>query len=226
MPRQCSICAHKECLEINKALIEGLPYRRIAAQFGVSDPALRRHKEAHLPVSLVKAEAARGVADADALLAQVQALGRRAISLLEAAEASGDLRAAVAALREVRSNLELLGRTTGELAAAQKQGQGLGGSGSFPAILEVVEERRKQLEEKRMRGAVLKLVGAELEELDGQELVMIETYEDDDVGERVSGGNRLTFNATLLPDLIEVLQSFKIEARPELEVVGSSSDEQ
>ena len=69
MPRTCTICAHAKRPDIDKALVERQPFRAIARQHGVSKDALIRHHDDHLPTALVKAQAAREAADADALLA-------------------------------------------------------------------------------------------------------------------------------------------------------------
>lgn len=55
MPR-CSICIHPNRAEIDKALIAGMPHRRIAVQFGASATSLRRHRDAHLSKQIERAE--------------------------------------------------------------------------------------------------------------------------------------------------------------------------
>ncbi len=74
-----------------------------------------RHKLEHLPVHLLKAQDAAEVAQADNLLEQVKSLQARALTILDKAEASGDLRTALSAIREARGNLELLAKLLGEL---------------------------------------------------------------------------------------------------------------
>jgi hypothetical protein len=66
-------------------------------------------------VHLVKAQDAAEVAHADNLLEQVKSLQARALTILDKAEASGDLRTALSAIREARGNLELLAKLLGEL---------------------------------------------------------------------------------------------------------------
>ncbi len=115
MPRVCSICVHPEREEINAALLAGQPYRSIAKRYEASESAVYRHKLEHLPVHLVKAQDAAEVAHADNLLEQVKSLQARALTILDKAEASGDLRTALSAIREARGNLELLAKLLGEL---------------------------------------------------------------------------------------------------------------
>src|SRR5688500_1880811 len=108
MPRPCSVCAHPERDAIDKALVAGVANRRIAAQYAVSEQAIRRHRAEHLPEKLAKAEAATEVAQADDLLREVRALRSKAYGLLLKAEAAGDYRTALAGVREARGCLELL----------------------------------------------------------------------------------------------------------------------
>lgn len=68
-----------------------------------------------MPLALVKAQEAEVIAEADDLLGQVRALQGRALTILDKAEAAGDLRTALTAIREARGNLELLARLLGEL---------------------------------------------------------------------------------------------------------------
>lgn len=115
MPRTCTICAHADCDEIDRALVAGEPFRRIAARFGTSASSLRRHKAEHLPDALAQASAAAEVVRGDDLLQQTRDLQAKALAILEKAELGGDLRTAIAANREARGCLELLGRLVGEL---------------------------------------------------------------------------------------------------------------
>lgn len=115
MPQTCRICTHPDRAAIDAALVRGEPVRDIAGRFALSKSAVFRHRSDHLPGHLVKAHGAAEIADADALLREVGALRAKAISLLLAAERSGDLRTALAGVREARGCLELLARLLGEL---------------------------------------------------------------------------------------------------------------
>jgi hypothetical protein len=63
----------------------------------------------------VAAKGAEEAAQAETLLAQVQGLVKRATGILDRAERTGELQAALGAIREVRGCLELLGKLNGEL---------------------------------------------------------------------------------------------------------------
>ncbi len=115
MPRACTICGHAARTEIDRALAGGASNRSLASLYDVSEAAVRRHAGKHLPAKLVLAEKAAEVAEADDLLSQVQGLQARTLAILEAAEASREHRTALSAIREARSNLELLAKLLGEL---------------------------------------------------------------------------------------------------------------
>ena len=115
MPRKCTICTHPECHAIDVSLVHREPYLTIARTYEVSRDALRNHAKEHLPELLVKAKNAVEVAEADDLLGRVEALQRRTLAILEAAEETGELRTALSAIKEARGNLELVGRITKEL---------------------------------------------------------------------------------------------------------------
>jgi len=120
MPRRCTICGSGRLDEIDRLLVEGrLSFRRIASQCDVSEASVRRHAAKHLPEALAAAVDAERVANGDDLLRQVRDLQRRAVAILERAEEEGDHRVALAAIREARGCLELLGRLAGELQERQ-----------------------------------------------------------------------------------------------------------
>ena len=119
MPRRCTICTHTDRDTINQMLVGGNTFRTIAHHFACSEDALKRHKRDHLPVALVSARNAQEAVNADGLLDQVRSLQSRAMSILGKAEAAGDLRTALGAIRETRGNLELLAKLLGELQDGQ-----------------------------------------------------------------------------------------------------------
>lgn len=55
MARFCSVCGHRERVAIDKAIIGGeAAYRRIAAQYGLTEQSVRRHATDHLLPQLVR----------------------------------------------------------------------------------------------------------------------------------------------------------------------------
>jgi hypothetical protein len=116
MPQTCTVCRHPERASIDGSLCVGIAsVRRLAAAHGLTEAALRRHKEGHLVRTLALAQKAPEAAQADELLRTMRALQSKTLSILLAAEKEGDLRTALAAIGQARANVELLGRLAGEL---------------------------------------------------------------------------------------------------------------
>src|SRR3990167_1626885 len=55
MGRQCTICAHRKRADIDSALVAGAAITRLAADFGLAESSVRRHRD-HLAGLLVRAE--------------------------------------------------------------------------------------------------------------------------------------------------------------------------
>jgi hypothetical protein len=115
MPRSCTICSHESRDAIEDAVIAGTPKRRIASRYGVTERAVRHHTREHLPALLALARDAERAARADSLLDRIEALQSRTLAILEATEETHDHCVALAAIREARGNLELIGEVTKEL---------------------------------------------------------------------------------------------------------------
>jgi hypothetical protein len=92
--------------------------RTIAARWSVSKTALIRHKR-HVSATLEKAAEKQDQALGDRLLNQLLELQSRTLALLAEAERDGDRRTRLGAIREARSNLELIGRFLGELSGEE-----------------------------------------------------------------------------------------------------------
>jgi len=115
VPRRCTLCVHPEREAIDARIVGGEAARLLAAVYGVSDRALRRHAANHLPAALADAQSAKAATKADDLLGKVAQLEADAQRLGRTAEAAGDLRTALGAVRELVRIVELLARLRGEL---------------------------------------------------------------------------------------------------------------
>jgi hypothetical protein len=118
MPRRCTICSHEHRDAMEDAFIAGQAKRRIASQHGVTERAVRYHMREHLPALLALARDAERAARADTLLDRIEALHSRTMAILEAVEGRDEHGTALAAIREARRNLELVGEVTRELDRA------------------------------------------------------------------------------------------------------------
>lgn len=120
MPPVCSLCRHAERTSIDAALIEGRDsLRNIAERYGTSAPTLLRHRE-HVHGSLVLAREAEEVTRADGLLDILREGVADARRLRDRAEAEGDLRCAVAAVKTLCDIVERLAAVGERLAQAEK----------------------------------------------------------------------------------------------------------
>lgn len=111
----CKVCNHDERNTIDEKLIAGVPLRDLEQSYDVGRMSLSRHREKHLPKTLIKAQALKEQSAADALLERVEGLFDQAQDLLKTAKENGKYAPAVAAVKECRANLELIGRLLGEL---------------------------------------------------------------------------------------------------------------
>ena len=115
MPRVCHVCSHPDKDAIDRAIVRGEAQRRVAALYRLSPDSVLKHKARHLPEGLTKARVIEEATQADALLAELLSLRDRLYSLLDQAEAASNRRDAVAAHRELRSNIELFSEIAGRL---------------------------------------------------------------------------------------------------------------
>jgi transposase-like protein len=118
--RVCTICSHEQRFAIEELLAtRQSTYRGLARKFGVSEDAVSRHvKAGHVSHLLALAADAERAAQADNLLDRIEALHRRTLAILEAVEGTDAHSTALAAIREARRNLELIGEVTRELDRA------------------------------------------------------------------------------------------------------------
>jgi transposase-like protein len=118
--RVCTICSHEQRFAIEELLAtRQSTYRGIARKFGVSEDAVSRHvKAGHVSQLLALAADAERAAQADNLLDRIEALHSRTLAILEAVEGTDAHSTALAAIREARRNLELIGEVTRELDRA------------------------------------------------------------------------------------------------------------
>ena len=119
----CSICAHEQHRAIDVSLLSGDGVRSVARRYGLDKSTVSRHQRLHLKPRLTAAEtpAPKRIKAMEAhqetfdVMRSMRELHQRTLALLEKAEAAGDLPSALRAIREARSNCELLGRLDGSL---------------------------------------------------------------------------------------------------------------
>lgn len=107
----CSACSDPRRPEIDAALLAGDSLRDIAGRFGTSKSALSRHRP-HVGRALVRAAARKGERFEETLLQKVERLEADARRLGKRAEEEGDIRCALAAVREMGEVVKLLRELT------------------------------------------------------------------------------------------------------------------
>lgn len=117
MSRVCTICTHKDREEIDRRLIRGNSIAGIARYFAVSEDALGRHFENHVPDSLMASPSAQEMARADVLLDDLKSIRTRTEDLLRKADAAGEIRSLPGFLRELREQIKLMAELEGRLAS-------------------------------------------------------------------------------------------------------------
>jgi hypothetical protein len=157
--KTCAVCNHPCRAEIDRLLVEKVSLRDIAGQTGTTRSALHRHSQ-HLPGALVAAKDAEKVADAGTLLTRAQGLMKRATDILDKAERAGKLETALTAIRELRGCMELLGKLSGELKAAQVNNVAIAG-----AVTDS-ERRGGEMGDQERRDFLMKILGVEAADIE------------------------------------------------------------
>ena len=161
----CSVCQHPKIAEINQAIVTNVTLRDIASQFKIGYMSVKRHKDAgHIPQALAKAQEAKEIAKSDDLLKWTKGILSKSISYMNQAEGAGDLRTAIAGVREARGCVELLGKVMGELGPNSQTAvqvnvgiQSITTSPEWPVLVRVLDrhpEIRQELTE-ALQGAKL-----------------------------------------------------------------------
>jgi hypothetical protein len=120
MPRVCTLCSHEGVEEINRRLVRGDSIAGISRDFAVSEDALKRHFNNHVPKTLAASPSAPEIMQADKLLAEIEDVKQRALTLLDKAEEAQDTRVygpPSAYLKEFRESIKLMAELSGKLAS-------------------------------------------------------------------------------------------------------------
>src|SRR5690606_2827107 len=111
MPRICTVCSHAQRAELDRLLLAGeMSNRRIAAQYAVTEQAVRRHKAEHLSERM--AEVAERNAEADIrtaidVVTQLRIVNNAALRVLKDARDAGDGALTLQATDRILKQIEL-----------------------------------------------------------------------------------------------------------------------
>lgn len=137
MPNTCKVCRHPKRTEIEQLMLNGEALRGIEKRFRLSDSTLARHKAKHLTDVVLRARDAtetirservvedvlRQVSRIAELLAEGEAILKRASRSKDTATALEAIRTLASTHREARASFELIARLRGELAQAEEPRQ-------------------------------------------------------------------------------------------------------
>lgn len=133
MGRMCSVCAHEERQEIDKALVTGATHREVSERFRLSPSAVYRHKQGHLAARLKRAyeagetrkavelvqhrveEQAREVGQALDVVQQLRAINSATLQVLQKARESEKHTLSLQAVDRIHRQIELQAKLLGEL---------------------------------------------------------------------------------------------------------------
>jgi hypothetical protein len=116
MSMTCTVCRHPERAAIDQALVAGeAPFALARRYSSLSEPALRRHKDAHLPAALVKAAGEEATRQALDVLQQLKAINNAALHVLKDARDAGDGELVLKAIDRVYRQIELQAKLLGDL---------------------------------------------------------------------------------------------------------------
>lgn len=114
VPRKCSICSSAQRLAVEHSILAGDSYRTVAQRFHVSRDAVVRHRR-HLTLSTPNSAELQAILRSGSLVDRLRSLTSEAQRLKEKAEIAGDIRTALAAVRELCRIVELIAKVQGQI---------------------------------------------------------------------------------------------------------------
>jgi hypothetical protein len=110
MAQTCTICKHPGRADIDKALVAGESYRSIAARFSVSESAVFRHRESHIPAAIMAAAGAEQIQQALDVMGQLKAINAASLLILNEARKAKDGLLALQAVDRVMKQVSFQSR--------------------------------------------------------------------------------------------------------------------
>jgi hypothetical protein len=117
----CAGCLHSNRDALDAQLVQGVPYRSIAAAFDLSLGAISRHRK-HVKEMIQARSSVETSEHGSALLARVEEVITEARAILVDAKANKSFGPATQALNSITRALELCARLSGELQAPNSGG--------------------------------------------------------------------------------------------------------
>ncbi len=115
MPRTCLICTHKDRAAIDRALVSGRSLRDLSALFRVSEDSLARHRDAHIPKAVAKAQEEADIAHGLDVVKQLRTINGVTMQILGEARQRKDPDVALKAIDRIQRQIELQAKLLGDL---------------------------------------------------------------------------------------------------------------
>jgi hypothetical protein len=115
---RCTICRDPRLYAISAALATGRSERSVAREFGFTQATMNTHCREHVGEALAAYNISQPI------LSQIRLLNQRVLRILAVAEDNNEKVIALAAVREIRHNSELIARLTGELKSNPESAEG------------------------------------------------------------------------------------------------------
>lgn len=115
MSRRCTVCEHPSRTRMEEAIAGGMSYRAVAKRFNLQHhSALFNHVKDHLTPAIARVAADRPI-EARSALERMERLYAKAEAILDAVIEEKRVTMSLAAVKELRSCIELIARLSGEL---------------------------------------------------------------------------------------------------------------
>jgi hypothetical protein len=113
MGRSCTVCNHSELEEINRRLARCDSIAGIARDFALSEDAIGRHKDSHLPKNLIASPSVDEMTQADRLLCQIEQYKTEIAEMKDEARSEGNIELALKAVDRALRCIELQSKVRG-----------------------------------------------------------------------------------------------------------------
>ncbi|EIM63234.1 hypothetical protein DespoDRAFT_01274 [Desulfobacter postgatei 2ac9] len=167
MTQVCQVCQSYNRPDIDRALIQGKSYSKLANQYDLDPQAIRNHHLNHLSRQLVQAWERKQDAESRDLLGEIDELVERTKGILDKAEKKGQLKTALAGIRELRGSYELMSRIAFSLHQAKEKDIELARIESGEADYQLEQDFREKL--KVLSMPELMLFNALLDKIESQD---------------------------------------------------------
>jgi hypothetical protein len=116
---RCRTCSDPRRLELEKALLAGVPYRKLSRAYGVPQSSLYRHRQRHLHLLMLRSKELGDITNADSLLNRLRSLHAETLEILADARRKNNGELALKAIARAEAQVELSARLLGEIRDRQ-----------------------------------------------------------------------------------------------------------